>query len=709
MSQPEQARIHFPRRWIIALAVAVAAILPFATALGGGFIYDDFTLIVGNELVRGFDLVALWTSEFFHDTQALHFRYFRPLVTTSWAIDWALWGGHPGGFHATNLAIHAAVSCLVFLTLRRWSGREGAALVATLIWAWHPTKTEAVVWISGRTDLLCTFGLLLATLGAGRRFRRVRFALPLEFLGIALAFTAKEAAVVLPGLIAVEAWATAGRPALDLGVIVRAIRRALPHGGIVLVYLLARALILPIEPKEFAHDKSLRDVALFAVETWGETAKSLFWPWPLTMHRAPIYVDEAKNLLHDPLRLALGGVVVIGLVASVIATARRRPMIAVGLLLATFLFLPVANLRPTRMPVLTAERFTYLPSLGLALAIVGMLPRRRAATEKVVYAGIGLGLVGAVTASVLHTANLQDERKFWTHELKVHPKLPTAVRAALQIALGERRYEDALELTSRGYEGAKAWTIAHPFDVEFSLYAAQIRETTTLDRDAASLAAIAEFFRAFFLEKTKAELETSARTFVTHGGRNSAAWLQQVAPARFAGFQAIGARALARAGDCDGALTLAREARGGIADPGSRTTAILVLARCGAWDEALALTSELPEGPVREELVANLQRSRAALEEIGEADDIEAAIIRSRVGAMLLDRKRAFTALAGHEDELLTNPQGALYFARTAWAAGEDEAAMKALARFVPEQERNAMLAAWSKELGRKGPAADAN
>src|SRR5690606_18147798 len=102
------------------------------------------------------------------------------------------WEGHPGGFHVTNLALHGVVACLVFLTLRRWSGREGAALVASLVWAWHPTKTEAVVWISGRTDLLCTMGLLVAVLGAGRRFRGERFALPLEALGVALAFSSKE-------------------------------------------------------------------------------------------------------------------------------------------------------------------------------------------------------------------------------------------------------------------------------------------------------------------------------------------------------------------------------------------------------------------------------------------------------------------------------------------------------------------------------------
>src|SRR5690606_28956237 len=112
-----------------------------------------------------------------------------------------------------------------------------------------------------------------------------------------VAFSSKEMAIVLPGLVAVEAWVAAGRPALGIRSVARAIGRALPHGGLAAAYLVARALILPIESKELAHSQTGLDVVLFAVETWGETAKSLVWPWPLTTHRAPIYIDEAKNFI----------------------------------------------------------------------------------------------------------------------------------------------------------------------------------------------------------------------------------------------------------------------------------------------------------------------------------------------------------------------------------------------------------------------------
>lgn len=701
MDQPVEVPTRLVRPWILTLVIAIVAMLPFTASVGGSFIYDDFMLVVGNELVRELRIAELWSTEFFHNAKALHFQYFRPLVTTSWALDWALFGGHPAGFHATNLAIHAIVACLVFGTLRRWSGRDGAALLATLVWAWHPTKTEAVVWISGRTDLLCTLGLLVAIAGTGRRLRKVRWGLPLEALGILLAFTAKESAVVLPGLVAVEAWVHQGRPSLDLRVVGRAIAKALPHGAIGALYLLARAFVLPIEPKDFGYPQSLRDTTLFAFETWGELAKTLFWPWPLTMHRAPIHIDEAKNFIHDPVRLGLGLAIVVLLFATTFAFAKKRPMVVVGLLLAAFLFLPVANLRPTRMPWLFAERFVYLPSLGLALALVGLLPKWRGLRGPIALGVSFAALFASVTACALHTENLLDERRFWAHELDVHPYLPTALRPAFRDAFAERRYDDALELAARGYRGAKAWTISHPFDIEFALDAAQVVEARTLDSDRASLDRLAEFFQAFFLAKQRARLDAPSQTFVVDGSKLSAKWLREVAPGTFAGFQAVGARALARAARCDEALALAKDARVLLDDPAATTTTALVFARCGAWDDALALVTTLPEGPVRGELDANLRASREALARLGEAHDIDSALLRSRIGAMLLDRRMAFTALRPHEDELVADPQGAVYFARAAWAAGEDDAAKQALLRWMPTEARDEQLTAWSRELGR--------
>src|SRR6185436_15549676 len=136
-----------PRSWILGLAAAVLAVLPFAQSLGGAFVYDDHALIEDRDAVHALArLPELWKGEFWQGLAPIHFRYVRPIVSTSYALDWALWGGKPAGFHATNLALHAAAAWLLFAALRRWSGSLAVpslgTLVATVGWAWHPSKVE---------------------------------------------------------------------------------------------------------------------------------------------------------------------------------------------------------------------------------------------------------------------------------------------------------------------------------------------------------------------------------------------------------------------------------------------------------------------------------------------------------------------------------------------------------------------------------------
>ena len=87
------------------------------------------------------------------------------------ALDRALQGSGPRGFHLTNLLLHLLSSLLLFQVLRRLGSLPLAGLASRVCSALHPVQTEAVVWASGRTDLLATL-LVLLTLAASRSARR---------------------------------------------------------------------------------------------------------------------------------------------------------------------------------------------------------------------------------------------------------------------------------------------------------------------------------------------------------------------------------------------------------------------------------------------------------------------------------------------------------------------------------------------------------
>ncbi|TYO99947.1 hypothetical protein EDC39_101107 [Geothermobacter ehrlichii] len=126
--------------------------------------------------------------------------YYRPLLMLTFVVDYMLWGQEPSFYHLVNILIHAANACLIFLlteSLLKVGDEEGEPgpwpLLAGLLFAVHPIVTESVDWISGRTDLLGCFFVLLATLAivAANRRRNLGFVI-LGVGAMILAIMSKE-------------------------------------------------------------------------------------------------------------------------------------------------------------------------------------------------------------------------------------------------------------------------------------------------------------------------------------------------------------------------------------------------------------------------------------------------------------------------------------------------------------------------------------
>jgi hypothetical protein len=99
------------------------------------------------------------------------------------------------------------------------------------------------------------------------------------------------------------------------------------------------------------------------------------------------------------------------------------------------------------------------------------------------------------------------------------------------------------------------------------------------------------------------------------------------------------------------------------------------------------------------ELRQNLEWARAVAGE--DHASLEGALRWSRAQTLLLNRGAAYVALVPWLAEILLDPDTTVFFARTAWAAGEDAAARQALGGRMSEADAALLLASWSKDLGR--------
>jgi len=205
-----------------ALIVVVCTVVAYLNSLGGRFVMDDRCEIADNPAIRS--LVPPWRAMLGGRNMPA-----RPLPYLSFAVDHAVWGPGPFGYHVTNLVIHTCAALALFAFTRltllspRLRGRFGehATSLATCIaaiWAVHPLGTQAVTYVYQRlesmTGMLCLAALAAFAQAAATGWRP-RW-LVACVLASAAAMGSKETAVVLPLLILGYDWLVLGEPATAL-------------------------------------------------------------------------------------------------------------------------------------------------------------------------------------------------------------------------------------------------------------------------------------------------------------------------------------------------------------------------------------------------------------------------------------------------------------------------------------------------------------
>ncbi len=393
-------------RWLGVGLLAALVILAWLNGLDGAFTYDDKVEVVGNRTIR---TLEQWDA-------VVRYNASRPVVILSWALDWRLHGLEPFGYHAVNLLIHALNAALVFLlgeALGRRLGLErplGPALAAATLWAVHPMTTEAVTYITGRSESLCaTF--YLGALIFWLRWRRGGdgFQLLYALLAFLLGAGTKEVAATLPVSLLLIEWLLPGPRPMDR----RAWVGLAPFWLLLGAGAVARKLLYGV----FTTDLWLRpldiqlatelEVLLRYLQLWLlPVGQSVFHDHPPVDHPLQPSVLLALALLGLGLALALW-------------QRRRRPWLALGLLWFLVLLAPSSSFVPLKETM--AEHRTYLAGWGLcflaSLSAAPLLARwRRPAL--ILW---GLAVLLLATGTHLRNRAWESEVTLWTDAVEKNP------------------------------------------------------------------------------------------------------------------------------------------------------------------------------------------------------------------------------------------------------------------------------------------------
>jgi tetratricopeptide (TPR) repeat protein len=452
-----------------AAALAVAVYLP---ALVNGFAYDDLPIIEQNQMLRSFSqLGELLTSPYWPGERGPDFGLWRPTTSLVMAVVWQLSGGAALAFHLANVALHAGVTFLVVRVLGVLLPVTAAGL-AGVAFAIHPVHVEAVANGVGIAELLAA-ALLLLALDLTVREDRVGPRETLSVLALyALAFGAKESAVVLPGLVVVLDGMRRGLRPADLPGYLR--DRGLLIGGLAGVaaaMLAARYAVLggvASALPALGADILVEIPRIWTLgEIWFQTLRLVSVPTWLSPDYAPEVIPILTVWTPKGVAGAVGVLAALGaallcarrLGASERAPARATDAAAASVVLGVLWF--VVAISPTSnvlfvTGVLLAERTLYLPSIGVAAIFGGLLaplllPEVRAdgegpaSTRRAVALVLTLLLAGAWTVrTVTYIPAWRSHTSIFQHMVEVVPNSGRAQWVVGDVRVGEGDVEQGL-------------------------------------------------------------------------------------------------------------------------------------------------------------------------------------------------------------------------------------------------------------------------
>ena len=430
------------RPWLAAAVLIALVAFVYAPTLANGFIWDDDLYVQNNLAIRTpSGLRDVWT-------RLDAFPQYYPLVQTSFWIEYQLWELDPRGYHATNLALHAIATVLLWRLLSRLA--VPGAWLAAAVFGVHPVHVESVAWVTERKNVLSlvfALGSLLAYLRAsplgapaGVRPSGASWYL-LSLASYVAALLSKTVTASVPAVLLVAYWWKRGRvtgrdatwlaPFFAVGLALSSV-----------TVWMERTHVGAVGPE---WQLSFVERVLIAGRAAWFYAGKLFWPHPLAFFYPRWTIDAHQGWQF---------VFPVAAVLVIVALWMTRQRIGRGALAAVLVFLGVLtpalgffDVYPFRYSFV-ADHFQYHASIGVIAGAVafGTLCHRRLGRR----ARLAALLVAAVLVAALGVLSRQQTRCYrdlptlYESVIAVNPSSWAAHNNLGRSLQNQSRYEEAV-------------------------------------------------------------------------------------------------------------------------------------------------------------------------------------------------------------------------------------------------------------------------
>ncbi len=371
---------------LIAIGIIAMIFAAYSGVVHCGFVHlDDTSHVFENATVRA----GLTIDGIKRTFSEPHASLYVPLTTLSFMADVSLFGLNAAAMHVENVLWHSGAAVLLFLALRRLTGRLWPSAMVAALFGVHAVNVESVAWIAERKNVLCAFFFMAALLAWSRwTMERRAGAWWLALAAFAAALLAKPMAVTLPCvLLLLDAW-----PMRRTGW--RVLWEKVPFFALSgVISFVATQATKPRNAVISLDTLPLESRVSNALCSYGAYLRDLVWPDSLA-----VFYPHPGVAQWAPALAVLAGLIAVTALAA--WQWRRYPFLLVGWFI--FLGMLVPNLGLVQVgSQARADRFVYLAQVGFFIAVVWLADAWLPALRKlrIAAAVVPLGALGVATAS----------------------------------------------------------------------------------------------------------------------------------------------------------------------------------------------------------------------------------------------------------------------------------------------------------------------
>lgn len=335
----------------------------YSNTLLNGLFFDDEQFIYENQAVQTFTISDFFTRSLVTGSGQLS-NYYRPLLFTTFAVEYQLFGDAGFIYHLSSVVIHITGGILLFLFLDKLFRNRQLAFFTALFWLIHPVQTEAVAYASGLGDPLSFLFVLLTLHLSLFQTRKTTFFASVTLL---MALLSKEIALITPGLLLLTHLVRQGK--FTKLTLIKTLTISLPFIVITGAYFLLRLTVLNFaNTLNFYGSENLYSGSLLVrLNTFfhllPEYIKLLVFPKDLFMERdVVIDIQQKPTVLSVTSFLTLIGITLLGLWQFF---TKRSVLLLFSIGWFVMAFIPTMGIIPING--IFYEHFLYYPSVGFFL------------------------------------------------------------------------------------------------------------------------------------------------------------------------------------------------------------------------------------------------------------------------------------------------------------------------------------------------------